>query len=169
MEKGKSMKTTAFRAGLAAAVLTGLTAFAAPATAQAADPNGARAPEAATTAAADGNFYAYEYVGLSGRYCAWAGDDANWSTCSPAGGMRNDADSIENRGFPGAYEDVLVYWDNADDAGGWDGARACVQNGWSYGHLYMYEFPANGAGGGEKLNDNISAHRWVHSCTEDPM
>jgi hypothetical protein len=167
------MRTTALRAGLAAAVLAGLTAFAVPATAQAADTNGARTPATATatttTTAADGNFYAYEFVGGMGEYCAWAGDDANWSTCSPRGGIRNQASSVENRGFPGAYEDVLVYWDNADDAGGWDGARACVQNGWSYGHLYQYEFPANGEGGGEKMDQNISAHRWVHSCTEDPM
>ncbi|MFF3335463.1 hypothetical protein ACFYWX_39020 [Streptomyces sp. NPDC002888] len=158
------MRTTAFRAGLAAAVLTGLTAFLAPATAQAAD--GAPAPKAV---AADGNFYAYEYVGLMGGYCAWSGDDANWSSCSPRGGIRNEASSVENRGFPGAYEDVLVYWDNADDAGGWDGARACIQNGWSYGNLYWYYFPENGAGGGEKMENNISAHRWVHSCTEDPL
>lgn len=159
------------KAALAAAALTGVTALIAPGTAQAAEPAEVIEKGAVgdATAQADGNLYAYVYVGLDGPYCAWYGDDANWSSCSPRGGMRNQASSLQNRGYPGSYEDVLVYWDNADDAGGWDGARACIQNGWSYGHLNMWFYPHNGAGGGEMLANNISAHRWVNTCTENPI
>ncbi|MFE9681884.1 hypothetical protein [Streptomyces sp. NPDC006285] len=151
------------RSGMAAALVTALTLLVLPGGATAAD------GEEAAPAAADGNFYAWQYVTGGGKYCAWYGDDANWSTCSPGGSMRNQAGSIGNRGYPGAYEDVLVYWDNGDDAGGWDGARACIQNGWEYYHLYQEFFPNNGAGGTQKLENNISAHRWVHACTENPV
>lgn len=166
-----AVRGTGPRVALAVVALAGLTAFVVPGSAQAADASDTRgtAGAAAPLFPADGNLYAYQYVGFAGGHCAWAGDDADWSSCAPHGNMRNQANSLANRGFPGAYEDVLVYWDDANDAGGWDGARACLQNGWADGHLYQYEFPANGAGGGEKMHNNISAHRWVHSCTEDPM
>lgn len=172
------MTAKRIKSALAIAALAGLTVFTIPGAAPAVAKENTGHPVAvdrtqptdAESIQADGNFYAWEYVGNMGSYCAWYGDDANWSSCAPRGGIRNQASSIENRGYPGAFEDVLVYWDNADDAGGWDGARACIQNGWGYGNLYFWYFPDTGtAGSNERMENNISAHRWVNACTEDPV
>ncbi|MFI5681939.1 peptidase inhibitor family I36 protein [Streptomyces cellulosae] len=91
--------------GLAGLALAGLSILAAPGIAGAA---GAPAPTpgsqsaasaAPSAAAADGYFYAWEGANRTGKYCRWLGDDTNWTTCSPGGNMRNQASSIENRGW----------------------------------------------------------------------
>lgn len=146
--------------GLAALALSAL-----PGTAQAATPTPAPAAVVSpAAAAADGYFYAYDGANKTGKYCKWEGDDSNWSSCSPGGGIRNQAGSIWNNGYAGAYEDVKVYWDNGDD-GAWDGAWACIQNGYYYADLANWNFPNNATGGGgEVMNNNISAHMWANAC-----
>jgi hypothetical protein len=47
----------------------------------------------AAAQAADGNVYAWEHANFQGAYCAWSGNDGDWSTCSPGGSMLNRASS----------------------------------------------------------------------------
>ncbi|PZG20087.1 peptidase inhibitor family I36 protein [Nonomuraea aridisoli] len=124
----------------------------------------ADSPAASAAAAPDGYFYAWGHINRGGFMCHWSGDDPDWSTCDSVN-LRNDASSLENRGWPGPYEDVFLYWDDADDAGGWDHTRACLPNGLYLNNLTGIYYPWDGRQGqGETLNDNISAHRWGSGC-----
>jgi len=122
-------------------------------------------PAASAAAAPDGNLVAWDKINRgAGGVCIWSGDDPDWSSCN-WGGMRNQASSVENRGWPGPYEDVFLYWDDADDAGGWDHTRACLPNGLYLNNLAGIYYPWDGRQGqGETLNNNISAHRWGSGC-----
>ncbi|WP_053847011.1 peptidase inhibitor family I36 protein [Streptomyces sp. NRRL B-24085] len=158
--------------GLAGLALAGLSILAAPGIAGAAEapvptPGSKSAASAAaadsSAVAADGYFYAWEGANRTGNYCRWVGNDTDWTTCSPGGNMRNQASSIENRGYPGSYANVVVYWDT-----GYGGANACIDNGWYYADLSQWFFPNNGPGQGETLNDNISSHQWTNAICEGP-
>ncbi|MFD8529832.1 peptidase inhibitor family I36 protein [Streptosporangium canum] len=157
------MKKT--RSVMAALALTTLALLNGVGTAQA-DP--VDSPSSSAAAVPDGYLYAWEHAGFTGAWCRWAGDDSNWSTCQGAGpviNLRNKASSLKNRGYTGAYEDVDLYWDNADDEGGWDGTRICMRNGLELDNLTGIYYPYDGRSGqGESLNDNISAHRWSSNC-----
>ncbi|WP_371657683.1 peptidase inhibitor family I36 protein [Streptomyces sp. NBC_00280] len=151
---------------LAGFALAGLSVLAAPGIAGAAEPpapapdsKSATAAAAPSVAAADGNFYAWDGANRTGKYCAWVGDDTNWSTCSPGGNMRNQAGSIENRGYPGSYSRVRVYWDTA-----YGGTYACIENGYYYADLSQWYFQVAGPGQGETLNNNISSHKWANEA-----
>ncbi|MEV4800320.1 hypothetical protein AB0K18_09900 [Nonomuraea sp. NPDC049421] len=119
---------------------------------------------ASAARAPDGYLYAWKHIDRGGELCSWTDDAPDWSSCF-WGEMRNEASSLENRGWPGPYEDVILYWDDGDDAGGWDGTRACLPNGLYLNNLTGIYYPWDGrAGQGETLNDNISAHRWGSGC-----
>ncbi|MFD8590499.1 peptidase inhibitor family I36 protein [Streptomyces sp. NPDC059637] len=162
------MSSTRLKTALAALVLGGTAVLAAPAAAGA---TGTGAPAAASTSAspaesgtvgalADGYLYAYEHIDRGGAYCRWYGDDADWSTCSPGGNMRNKASSLWNNGYPGSYDDVALYWGT-----NYTGAPACLRNGVYWNNLTGLHFNRPGSSGhGETINDNISSHRWVNSC-----
>ncbi|MDN3293315.1 peptidase inhibitor family I36 protein [Streptomyces ficellus] len=145
-----------------AAALAAATLGLAPAVAHAQDAVPAGAAKAGTAsartaavAAADGNLYAWEHSWKGGRVAAWSGNSSNWADRN----MRNQASSVHNNGYPGAYDDVRLYWD-----ANYGGASYCLPNG-SYLMDMRYDyFPHNGAGGGQAMNDNISSHRWVNSC-----
>ncbi|MGH1553021.1 peptidase inhibitor family I36 protein [Streptomyces sp. L7] len=150
--------TTAFAAlGLTALALTALPSAAQASESAPSSPSAIAAGPAGATA--DGYFYAYENANFGGKYCRWAGSDNDWSTCSPGGNLRNQASSLWNNGYAGAYEDVIVYWDLNKT-----GAGACIANGYAYADLAGWQFPNNGPGGGETLNDNISSHTWANAC-----
>ncbi|GAA2478541.1 hypothetical protein GCM10010406_13380 [Streptomyces thermolineatus] len=158
------MSSTRLKTALAALVLGGTAVLAAPATAGATGKEvsaPAPAAESGTVGAlADGYLYAYEHINWGGAYCRWYGDDADWSTCSPGGNMRNKASSLWNNGHPGSYDDVLLYWDV-----NYGRARACIPNGVYWNNLTGLYFNDSGYGGhGQTLNDNISSHKWVDSC-----
>ncbi|MEV7076341.1 peptidase inhibitor family I36 protein [Streptomyces sp. NPDC093990] len=164
-----SASTRKIGAGLAGLALAGLSILAAPGTAGAAEapaptpgPKSA-APAASSAAAADGYFYAWEGANRTGKYCRWLGNDTDWTTCSPGGNMRNQASSIENRGYPGSYANVVVYWDT-----GYGGTNACIDNGWYYADLAQWVFLNDGPGQGETLNDNISSHKWINDLCAGP-
>lgn len=149
--------------GVAGLALAGLSVLTAPGMAGAADApapaHGAKAAAATapSAAAADGYFYAWDGANRTGKYCRWFGDDADWTSCSPGGNIRNQAGSIENRGYPGAYANVDVYWDT-----GYGGSYACIPNGWYYADLSQWYFSNPGTGEGENMNNNISSHKWIN-------
>ncbi|MET8081376.1 peptidase inhibitor family I36 protein [Streptomyces sp. NPDC005303] len=158
--------------GLTGLVLAGLSILAssgvagaaeAPAPTPASKSAATTATAAPSAAAADGYFYAWEGANRTGKYCRWLGDDTNWTTCSPGGNMRNQASSIENRGYPGSYPNVMVYWDT-----GYGGTDACIDAGWYYADLSQWVFLNPGSGQGETLNDNISSHQWTNAICEGP-
>ncbi|MFB8247154.1 hypothetical protein ACFC5X_19200 [Streptomyces sp. NPDC055952] len=144
MNRGKSLLTAAV---FAAALVAPTTAYAA-GTAE-------TAPASERAVAADGNLYAWEHSWKGGRQAAWFGDSSNWSDRN----MRNQASSVDNQGYAGAYDDVRLYWD-----AGYGGASYCLANGHYLMDMRYDYFPNNGAGGGQAMNDNISSHRWVNSC-----
>lgn len=108
-----------------------------------------------TRAAADGNLYAWEHSWKNGRQAAWYGDSTNWADRN----MRNQASSVDNQGYAGAYDDVRLYWDVS-----YGGASYCLPNANYLMDMRYDYFPHNGAGGGQALDNNISSHRWVNSC-----
>ncbi|MFB7031329.1 MULTISPECIES: hypothetical protein [unclassified Streptomyces] len=108
-----------------------------------------------TTAAADGYLYAWEHSWKGGRQATWADYSDNWADRN----MRNQASSVHNNGFAGAYEDVRLFW-HTDQSGAW----YCLGNGSYLMDMRYDRFPYNGNGGGEPLNDNISSHDWVNAC-----
>lgn len=157
MKKSRSILTTL---GLTALLLLNVTG---PAHAEPAIPLSSDAASAA--AAPDGYFYAWQNINRGGMSCGWAVDSKDWSGCGQFYGMRNEASSLENRGYAGAYEDVILYWDDADDAGGWDHTRICMANGLYLNNLAGIYYPWDGRQGqGESLNNNVSAHRWGSGC-----
>jgi hypothetical protein len=89
------------------------------------------------------------------RQATWYDDSSNWVDRN----MRNQASSVHNNGFAGAYDDVLLYWD-----AGHGGAAYCLRNGNYLMDMRYDRFPYNGTGGGQAMNDNISSHRWVDYC-----
>ncbi|MEU3823567.1 hypothetical protein AB0E74_28730 [Streptomyces sp. NPDC030392] len=113
------------------------------------------APAVADAAAADGYLYAWEHAWKGGRQATWYDDSSNWVDRN----MRNQASSVHNNGFAGAYDDVLLYWD-----AGHGGAAYCLRNGNYLMDMRYDRFPYNGTGGGQAMNDNISSHRWVDYC-----
>ncbi|MEV0909026.1 peptidase inhibitor family I36 protein [Streptomyces hokutonensis] len=150
--------TTAFTAvGLTALALTAIPGVAQASESAPSSPTAIAAGPAGATA--DGYFYAYENANYGGKYCRWVGNDSDWSSCSPGGNIRNQASALWNNGYAGSYEDVNVYWGL-----GYTGAWACIANGYAYSNLAGWNFPNNGSGGGETLNDNISSHVWSNSC-----
>ncbi|URN17510.1 peptidase inhibitor family I36 protein [Streptomyces sudanensis] len=130
-----------------AALLTPTTAFAAN--------TEASAPMSEQAAAADGNLYAWEHAWKGGRMAAWSGNSSNWSDRN----MRNQASSVLNNGYAGAFGHVRLYWD-----AGYGGASYCLRNGEDLMDMRYDYFEHNGAGGGQSMNDNVSSHRWVGSC-----
>ncbi|GGN45091.1 hypothetical protein [Streptomyces fuscichromogenes] len=139
------------RASLAAAaVATALTAVAVPSTAHAST----AAPR--TSAAADGYLYAWTNLNRGGSYCRWYGDDDDWSTCSPGGYMQDQASSVENRGYAGAYGDVKLFKNIGYDA---SAGYSCLDNGQYLNNLANYYW-SNGTG----MNDSITSHYWVTGC-----
>ncbi|GII75829.1 hypothetical protein Sru01_08110 [Sphaerisporangium rufum] len=165
MKQARSLLTAAGLAALALLTVP-VPAHADPSTPPSADASIARDADGASAAlAADGYFYAWMDIKRGGFHCGWAVDDANWEGCGGFYSMRNEASSLENRGYAGAYEDVILYWDNADDAGGWDGTRTCLPRGLYLDNLKGIYYPWDGRSGqGQSLNDNISAHRWGSGC-----
>ncbi|MFF3286976.1 hypothetical protein [Streptomyces sp. NPDC003023] len=109
----------------------------------------------AAVAAADGNLYAWEHSWKGGRVATWSGNSTNWADRN----MRNQASSVDNNGYAGAYDDVLLYWDVS-----YGGASYCLRNANYLMDMPYDHFPNNGAGGGQSLNDNISSHKWVNAC-----
>jgi hypothetical protein len=104
----------------------------------------------------DGNLHAWTGYDRTGTHCAWAGPSGHWGVC------RNTASSLENAGYPHAYENVNVYWGT-----NYTGAWTCIIRG---GYWYdlrnrMFHLGAPGTPGRhELLDNNISSHRWVNQC-----
>ncbi|MGW7056300.1 hypothetical protein [Streptomyces sp. NPDC054887] len=135
-----------------AAVVTALGL--APATAQAA-PAPAPAPAGTAAAAADGLLYAWEHSWKGGRQATWSNSSSDWADRN----MRNQASSVHNNGYAGAYEDVRLYWDTGNV-----GAAYCLGNGNYLMDMRYDYFPHNGNGGGQAMNDNVASHRWGAYC-----
>jgi hypothetical protein len=121
---------------------------------------------APAASAADGNVYAFEGTYNSGPYCAWSGDDGDWSTCSGGGvnrNMLNKASSLWNNGYPGSYDDVNFYYNQ-----GQGGAWACLGNGDAWADLSLgheiFSWGPGLAGHGGRINDDIASHKWVNYC-----
>jgi hypothetical protein len=143
---------------LAALGIAAVTALAAPAAAQAAPQAPATGP-ATSADSPNGYFYAWEAAYKGGRMCAWQHNAGNWSTCNVMD-MRNKASSLQNRGYPGAFEDVNVYYHP------WQtGAHNCLPNGAYWDNLIGLHFLWDGQDGqGQVMNDNIASHRWSNDC-----
>ncbi|OEJ93281.1 peptidase inhibitor family I36 protein [Streptomyces thermolilacinus] len=146
--------TVLFASALAVAAL-GLAPTAAQAQDKAPSAPAVAVPAGADAAAADGNLYAWEHSWKGGRQATWVGNSSNWTDRN----MRNQASSVHNNGYAGAYDDVLLYWD-----ANYGGAAYCLRNGNYLMDMRYDHFPYNGAGGGQAMNDNISSHRWVDYC-----
>ncbi|MET9508989.1 hypothetical protein ABZX62_11015 [Streptomyces flavidovirens] len=137
----------------AAAVVTALGL--APTTAQAAAPAPVGAEAGATVQAADGQLYAWEHSWKGGRQATWVNSSSDWADRN----MRNQASSVHNNGYAGAYEDVRLYW-----GVGHTGASYCLGNGNYLMDMRYDRFPYNGTEGGEVMNDNVASHRWGNYC-----
>ncbi|CCK30315.1 putative secreted protein [Streptomyces davaonensis JCM 4913] len=143
-------------------IITTLTAVGLTALTLSALPGNAQASDAPIGPAANGKFYAYQGVNRGGGYCAWTGSDADWESCpTMLGGIRNQASSLQNSGYPGSFEDVDVFW-GLHHTGAW----YCLGNGRYLADLRNYRFGPNGGGHGdnETLNNNISSHNWSDHC-----
>ncbi|MGW1720590.1 peptidase inhibitor family I36 protein [Streptomyces sp. NPDC002156] len=151
------MTRTKITTALAAVGLTALFAVVGAAPASGIDRD-LPSPVAAAPAAiaADGNLYAWQHENKGGRVCSWAGNDNNWTTCSPGAPMRNVASSLLNNGYT---HDVWLYYGPNQT-----GAQFCLQKGQYLENIVHYYFPNNGTGGGTSLNDNIASHAWVADC-----
>ncbi|MET8143598.1 peptidase inhibitor family I36 protein [Sphaerisporangium sp. NPDC005288] len=164
---------------LAALGLAALALFATPGAAQADNPSSsdsavttptskaapiASAPSAVSAASTpDGYFLAWYETNRGGPYCRWLNDDGNWDTCSgmfSEMGMRNQASSLENRGWPGSYDDVNLYY-----SPNYLGSRNCLPNGYYLNNLAGIYYLWDGKSGqGQSMNNNIASHRWTNSC-----
>ncbi|KIF69765.1 hypothetical protein HY68_16120 [Streptomyces sp. AcH 505] len=113
----------------------------------------AQASESAPPApAATGFLHVYYDTGYTNWCDDWSGEAPDWGSC------RNQVSSLHNDGYPGALDDVWVYWGL-----NYTGARRGVANGVGLSDLRLYAFDANtGSGSGQALNDNISSHRWAN-------
>ncbi|MFF9396791.1 hypothetical protein [Streptomyces griseoluteus] len=147
----KKISTALAALGIAAAA-----ALAAPATAHAAPPAPAAGPAKSATLP-NGYLYVWEEANRGGPVCAWPQyDSRDWSTCS----MRNKASALENRGWPGAYEDVDLFWGTS-----YSGSHICLPNATYLANLSSVYFPRDGKSGqGQSTNNNISSHRWSNNC-----
>ncbi|MFC4531579.1 peptidase inhibitor family I36 protein [Sphaerisporangium dianthi] len=160
---------------LAALGLATLALFATPGVAQADNPSSSGSDAIAPTTAVpiasaasaasspDGYFVAWVNTNRGGPYCEWLNDDSNWDTCSGMFremSMRNQASSLENRGWPGSYDDVNLYYSPS-----YGGSRNCLPNGYYLNNLAGIYFLWDGkAGQGKSMNKNIASHRWTNSC-----
>lgn len=113
----------------------------------------AQASESAPPApAATGLLHVYYDTGYINWCDDWSGEAPDWGSC------RNQVSSLHNNGYPGALDDIWVYWGL-----NYTGARRGVANGVGLSDLRLYAFDANtGSGSGQALNDNISSHRWAN-------
>ncbi len=109
-------------------------------------------PASPATAQSDGYFYSYNGTGFTNLCGRWSGNSPNWGVC------RNKTESLWNNGYPGAFDDVLVYWGL-----NYTGAYRGVCNGDALPDVSGLTFDwSNGAAGhGESLWHNISSHKWA--------
>jgi hypothetical protein len=137
---------------LAALATTGVAVVGASSAAQATTAASKPAPQR-VAAAADGYFYAWIDSNFSGGSCRWAGNASNWGSC------RNQASSVQNNGYAGAYDDVNMYW-GVDYTGAW----YCLPPGHYLRDMQYDYFNRGGSGLGQAMGDNVSSHKWTTSC-----
>jgi hypothetical protein len=140
-------KRSAFAGCALAALAAGVGAVNAPAA--------SAAPSSAESIAADGYFNAYYDLNLRSVCHRWKGNEPEWAYY----GCANEVQSVWNNGYPGSYDDVLVFWDS-DYGGAWRG----IYNGTVINDLRPYTFDwSNGLpGNGETTWLNIASHSWTN-------
>jgi hypothetical protein len=106
-----------------------------------------------------GHFCMWEHVGFSGGvYSAYGSDDYLGNNLFSNGvAVDNHASSVQNNGWVGPYDDVIVY-DYARPLQ-WASASACIPVGYAYRDV----FALRGSNPGN-WNDRISSYKWVNSC-----
>lgn len=150
MRMSRSLVLGTALVALGTGLLPAVTAQAAPATDR--TTSASAVPTVPSGVQADGNLHLYRDINYA-NYCrGYVGNSSDWGTC------RNQISSLWNNGYPGNLDDVWVYWGT-----GPSGARRGVYNGVAIPNLAPYTFDAGtGAGSGQSINDNISAHRWTN-------
>ncbi|MFH8987147.1 hypothetical protein [Streptomyces sp. NPDC017940] len=128
-----------------------------PAAAQAAPDTGrttsaSATPAAPTGAQADGKLHLFRDTHFRNFCAAYVGNSTNWGAC------RNQISSLKNLGYPGALDDVWLYY-----GPNYSGARRGVYNGGEIPDLTPYPFDAGtGTGAGQSINDNVASHKWTN-------
>jgi hypothetical protein len=140
------------KARTAAGVL-GIAALAALTGAAHAPTASATEPITTATAAADGNFYVYNSQFRLDLCAIFDGNADTWGYCA------NKSESLWNNGYPGNFDDVLVFW-SYNYQGAWRG----LYNGALLDSLDDFTFDYSGGlpGHGEKLWHNIASHKWTN-------
>lgn len=104
---------------------------------------------------ADGKLYAFTGTDYGGSSCSDVGNRSSWNTT-----CYNKSMSVKNRGYPGAYAAVNLYW-------GWNynGAYACIGQATGWNNLYYKYFTwGTGYGLNDRLARNVASHYWVNGC-----
>jgi hypothetical protein len=138
----KTRTAAAAMAIAAAALATGAaTAEAAPAP-----------PASPDTAQANGYFYTYNGTGFTDYCGGWFKSSSDWGACA------NHDESLWNNGYPGALDDVLVYW-GYGQTGAWRG----VCNGDALPDVsgLTFDYSGGASGNGSSIWHNIASHRWA--------
>lgn len=110
-------------------------------------------PATTGTAAADGNFYVYNSMFRLDLCEIFDGNADTWGYCA------NKSESLWNNGYPGNFDDVLVFW-GYNYQGAWRG----LYNGALLDNLddFTFDYSGGRAGNGEKLWHNIASHKWAN-------
>ncbi|WP_030206297.1 hypothetical protein [Streptomyces sp. NRRL S-87] len=146
----RSLRTLTAATALATAALLATPLAAEAAAAPASVPTTATAAARPAPQVADPNGYVYAWYDVNFQnLCGWwTGNAANWGDCW------NRASSLWNNRYPGANDDIFVYWGlNCSKA------RRGVYNGVYLADLTQWPFDwGTGQGSGTSLNDNIASH-----------
>ncbi|OXM59120.1 hypothetical protein [Amycolatopsis vastitatis] len=136
------------RTAAAAMAITATALAAGAATAEAAP----APPASPATAQADGYFYTYNGTGFTDFCGRWSGPSSYWGACA------NQDESLWNNGYPGALDDVLIYW-GRNQTGAWRGV--CNGNALSNVSGLTFDYSGGASGHGEPIWHNIASHRWA--------
>ncbi|MFH9426572.1 hypothetical protein [Streptomyces sp. NPDC017529] len=106
-------------------------------------------PQGPASVKRDGYFRGYVHKNYDMQCHAWLGSDPFWGACNDI------VSSVQNMGYIGAKDDVMVYKD-----ANYTGYRRGIYNGVWLDNLDKWVY--DGAPFWETLNDSISSHQWTN-------